>query len=76
VPAGKRDEKLREDQMNKSLSWQRHNETHARVEKIGDRSLKGDLKPTAILAGILATPFLFWLAVIDSIRIVVGKSAR
>ena len=76
MPAGKRDEKLREDQMNKSLSWQRHNKTHATVEKTGGRSLKGDLKPTAILAGIPATPFLFWLAVIDSIRTVVGKGAR
>jgi hypothetical protein len=35
--------------------------------------LRGDLKSIAILAGILASPFLFWLAFIDFIRIIVGE---
>jgi hypothetical protein len=31
--------------------------------------MRGDLKSLMILAGILASPFLFWLTLIDFIRI-------
>jgi len=36
--------------------------------------VRGDLKPIAILARILAAPFLFWFAFIDFIRMIVGEA--
>jgi len=36
--------------------------------------VKGDMKSIAILARILATPFLFWLAFIGFIIMIVGEA--
>lgn len=36
--------------------------------------MRGDLKSIEILARILASPFLFWLAFIDFIRVIVGEA--
>lgn len=36
--------------------------------------MRGELKSIAILARILAAPFLFWLAFIDFLRMIVGEA--
>jgi hypothetical protein len=54
-----------------ATAWQN---SHAKVEKKGGSSVRGDLKSIEILAKILASPFLFWLVFIGFIRVILDEA--
>lgn len=71
MPAEKREERLRERQKDKlhfsRAVWQ---SSHVEVEKRGGQIMRGDLKCIEVLAAIVASPFLFWIAVTHLMRMI------